>query len=102
MFTNVAIYIDPSVNSQPMLDCILPIALLTKASVTLLAVVKPLPPLARKEKSIDLLIIGTVCRTGIAGLFIGNTAEKVLTEVSCSVLAFKPKAFITPVTLVEE
>jgi nucleotide-binding universal stress UspA family protein len=55
-----------------------------------------------KEKSIDLLIMGTVCRTGIAGLFIGNTAEKVLTEVSCSVLAFKPIDFLTPVTLVEE
>lgn len=54
------------------------------------------------EKDIDLLVMGTVCRTGIAGFFIGNTAEKVLTQVSCSVLAFKPNDFITPVTLVED
>ncbi|GAA0859318.1 universal stress protein [Aliiglaciecola litoralis] len=52
--------------------------------------------LANKE-NIDLLIMGTVCRTGIAGFIIGNTAEKVLNEVSCSVLAFKPKGFISPV-----
>ncbi|WP_339720123.1 universal stress protein [uncultured Paraglaciecola sp.] len=55
-----------------------------------------------KQKQIDLLIMGTVCRTGIAGFFIGNTAEKVFTEVSCSVLAFKPNDFLTPVTLLKE
>ncbi len=47
----------------------------------------------------DLLIMGTVCRTGISGFFIGNTAERVLNQVSCSVLAFKPNNFITPITL---
>jgi nucleotide-binding universal stress UspA family protein len=43
--------------------------------------------------------MGTVCRTGIAGFFIGNTAEKVLQEIDCSVLAIKPEGFETPVTL---
>jgi hypothetical protein len=33
--------------------------------------------------------IGTVSRTGIPGLFIGNTAEKILYRVDCSVLAVK-------------
>ncbi len=52
-----------------------------------------------KSKKIDLLVMGTVCRTGLAGFFIGNTAEKVLSEVNCSVLTVKPAGFITPVTL---
>ena len=28
-----------------------------------------------REEKIDLLVMGTVCRTGVAGFFIGNTAE---------------------------
>ena len=49
--------------------------------------------------NIDLLVMGTVCRTGLAGFFIGNTAEQVLSEVNCSVLTVKPEGFVTPVTL---
>jgi len=52
-----------------------------------------------KSKKIDLLVMGTVCNTGVAGFFIGNTAEKVLSEVNCSVLTVKPEGFVTPVTL---
>lgn len=52
--------------------------------------------LARQEK-IDLLVMGTVCRTGIPGFFIGNTAERVLDEVDCSVLTVKPEAFQSPI-----
>ena len=51
------------------------------------------------ELGIDLLVMGTVSRTGIAGFLIGNTAEEVLNQVDCSVLTLKPKGFITPVTL---
>ena len=51
------------------------------------------------ELDIDLLVMGSVCRTGIAGFLIGNTAEEVLNQVDCSVLTLKPKGFITPVTL---
>jgi len=50
---------------------------------------------------IELLVMGTVCRTGIPGFFIGNTAEKVLNEVTCSVLTVKPHDFVTPITLIE-
>lgn len=46
---------------------------------------------------VDLLIMGTVGRTGIPGFLIGNTADAVLREVSCSVLAIKPDNFSTPV-----
>ena len=52
-----------------------------------------------KSKKVDLLVMGTVCRTGVAGLIIGNTAEKVLNKVDCSVLTVKPEGFVTPVTL---
>lgn len=52
-----------------------------------------------KNKKIDLLVMGTVCRTGVAGFFIGNTAEKVLNKVDCSVLTVKPEGFVTPVKL---
>lgn len=47
----------------------------------------------------DLLVMGTVCRTGIPGFFIGNTAETILSQVDCSVLTVKPKDFSTPVRL---
>ena len=43
--------------------------------------------------------MGTVCRTGIAGFFIGNTAEKTLQQVDCSVLMVKPEGFVSPVTV---
>ena len=54
------------------------------------------------KKKINLIVMGTLCRTGIPGFFIGNTAEKVLHRVNCSVLTVKPEGFITPVTLGEE
>ena len=57
--------------------------------------------LARKQQ-VDLLVMGTVCRTGLAGFFIGNTAEEVLNAVDCSVLTVKPQGFVSPVTLMAE
>ena len=47
----------------------------------------------------DLVVMGTIARTGISGLIIGNTAEAILDQLSCSVLAVKPPGFITPVKL---
>lgn len=52
-----------------------------------------------QELNPGLVIMGTVARTGIAGLLIGNTAEAVLEQLNCSVLAIKPIGFVTPVTL---
>ena len=51
------------------------------------------------DRGIDLVVMGTVSRTDIKGLLIGNTAESVLGAVRCSVLALKPEGFITPVSL---
>ena len=59
-----------------------------------------IPKLA-KEIDVDLIVMGTLSRTGIAGLFIGNTAEKILYRVNCSVLAIKPDGFNTPVKVNE-
>lgn len=50
-----------------------------------------------KRAAVDLLVMGSVGRVGIAGLFIGNTAEEILQRVECSILAFKPEGFVTPV-----
>jgi nucleotide-binding universal stress UspA family protein len=56
-------------------------------------------PLLAKSINADLIVMGTVARTGISGFFIGNTAETILSQIDCSVLAIKPPGFVTPVTL---
>ena len=50
-----------------------------------------------KRKRINLLVMGTVARTGIAGLLVGNTAEQLIDDVRCSVIAVKPPGFVSPV-----
>ena len=57
-----------------------------------------IPALARELKT-DIVVMGTVARTGIPGMIIGNTAESVLSQLDCSVLAVKPPDFISPVTV---
>ncbi len=57
-----------------------------------------IPALARQIEA-DLIVMGTVARTGVPGLIMGNTAEAILNQIECSVLALKPSGFITPVTL---
>lgn len=49
------------------------------------------------QKDIDLVVMGTVGRTGIPGYFIGNTAENILQNVGCSLFAVKPPGFQSPV-----
>jgi len=57
---------------------------------------KLIPAFVRDEK-IDILVMGTVARTGIAGFTMGNTAENILHELACSLLALKPNGFVSPV-----
>ena len=52
-----------------------------------------------QEIQADLLVMGTVCRIGLAGFMIGNTAERVLTAADCSVLALKPSGFVSPIAM---
>lgn len=51
------------------------------------------------EENVDLLVMGTVARGGISGAIMGNTAEMILNQVQCSVVAIKPDDFISPVTI---
>lgn len=55
-----------------------------------------LPRLADRLE-IGVIVMGTVGRTGLRGLIMGNTAETILRSVRCSVLAVKPEGFTTPV-----
>jgi nucleotide-binding universal stress UspA family protein len=50
-------------------------------------------------EGIDLVVMGTVGRAGIAGMLIGNTAERLLRKLPCSVLTVKPDGFVSPVRL---
>lgn len=54
---------------------------------------------AIEQHEIDLLVIGTIGRSGLPGMFIGNTAERLLPQVDCSLLVVKPPEFATSVTL---
>lgn len=54
---------------------------------------------AIQKYKIDLLIMGTVARGGITGMIVGNTAEQLLAQVPCSILAIKPDDFVCPITL---
>ena len=56
-------------------------------------------PSFAEEQKVDLIVMGTVGRTGVRGLIIGNTAEAILNQVHCSVLAVKPPGFESPVQL---
>ncbi len=60
-----------------------------------------IPAIARREGA-DIIVMGTLARVGIPGLFIGNTAERALDHVDCDILAIKPKGFVTPVRLSDE
>ena len=52
-----------------------------------------------QNRDVDLIVMGTIDKTGIPGLLIGNAAETILGAVACGILAVKPDAFVTPVTL---
>lgn len=54
-------------------------------------------PDAVMKQQIDILVMGTLARTGILGFVIGNTAENILQSVNCSLVALKPKGFESPI-----
>lgn len=57
---------------------------------------------AVKNLSIDLVAMGTQARSGFTGVLLGNTAERVLSHLTCSVLAVKPEGFVCPVEFRED
>lgn len=48
---------------------------------------------------IDVLVMGSVGRSGIPGFLIGNKAEILLGAIKCTVLTVKPDGFISPVKI---
>ncbi|MGF1680291.1 universal stress protein [Photobacterium minamisatsumaniensis] len=49
------------------------------------------------DNDIDLVILGSLSRTGVAGFLMGNTAESMVNKLNCSVLTLKPDSFKSPV-----
>lgn len=45
----------------------------------------------------DVAVMSTLNRATVGGLLIGETAENVLRQIECSVLALKPNGFVSPV-----
>ena len=47
---------------------------------------------ARSSRS-AVVVMGAISRSGLKGVFIGNTAERILDELSCDILVIKPPVF---------
>lgn len=52
--------------------------------------VEEIPELV-SELDIDILVMGTIARKGLAGFVMGNTAENIMQQVDCSLLTVKPE-----------
>lgn len=50
-----------------------------------------------EDHGIDLVVMGTLGSLAQRGMFIGDTAERILDRLECSVLAVKPFGFVSPV-----
>lgn len=53
-------------------------------------------PEVSREIDAELLVIGTIGRTGFSAAIIGNTAEHVIDQINCDVLAIKPDGYVSP------
>lgn len=53
-------------------------------------------PAIAKTLDAEMVIIGTIGRTGLSAAIIGNTAEHVIDRLDCDVLAVKPANFVCP------
>ncbi|WP_413701709.1 universal stress protein UspE [Psychromonas sp. KJ10-10] len=52
-----------------------------------------------KEIDAELVILGTVGRSGLSATLLGHTAEQVIDQLDCDLLALKPEGFVSPITL---
>ena len=51
---------------------------------------------------IDMVIMGTAARTGLARMMLGNTAERLISHFRCSLIAVKPPGFCSPFAAASE
>lgn len=58
--------------------------------------VEHIPAFARRQ-AVDVVVMGTVARSGIPGFLIGNTAETILHVIDSSVITLKPGGFESPI-----
>ena len=68
-----------------------------KAFWTTLRKGRPFEVIAERAADADLVVMGTLSRGGVPGFLIGNTAERVLQRLDTSVLAVKPRDFVSPI-----
>jgi universal stress protein E len=55
-----------------------------------------------EQHDFQLVVMGTIARSGIQGMLVGNTAEKLLPFLPCSVLAIKPADFKSPILMTDD
>ncbi len=48
-----------------------------------------------EQRAVDVVCMGTRSRKGLGALFIGNTAERLLPELNCSIIAIKPESDVS-------
>jgi universal stress protein E len=58
--------------------------------------VNAIPDLARKIHG-DIVVMGAISRSGLRRLLIGNTAERIVDDLTCDVLVVKPREFASTV-----
>lgn len=51
------------------------------------------------NNSVDLVVMGTIGRSGLTGMLMGNTAERLLERLECSILTVKPYGFNSPIRI---
>ena len=51
-----------------------------------------------RETRPGVVVMGTLARTGLPGVIMGNNAERVLGTIDASILAVKPPGFVSPVS----
>lgn len=54
-------------------------------------------PALAEDIDAELVVLGTIGRTGFTAALLGNTAEHVIEQLNCDVLAIKPEGFKCPV-----
>ncbi|KFZ38362.1 universal stress protein UspE [Shewanella mangrovi] len=54
-------------------------------------------PEVAEQLNAELVVLGTVGRTGLSAALIGNTAEHVIDSINCDLLAIKPDGYKSPI-----